>query len=137
VQGGEAPRDPYKDPRIVKKMAQLMMQGATMLSETCPLDGLPLFRLRTGEVVCPLHGRVMLVSSEEEAREAEVDASVREAEYYAAGKVREALERGDPEQVLKWLEVIEASRRILSQRRPAAEREGDRGQGRRDKSSHR
>jgi len=37
---------------VVRKMANLMMQGAVMLDKTCPLDGLPLFRLRTGEIVC-------------------------------------------------------------------------------------
>ena len=122
-------RDPHKDPAVVKKMAQLMLQGAVMLAETCPVCGLPLFRLRNGETVCPVHGRVLIVSSDEEAREAEIDATVREAAYYAAVKVRESLGRDDPEAVLRWLQVIEASRRILSSRRREA--------GRNDKTTHR
>jgi len=105
-------RDPRRDPEVVKKMAQLMMQGAVMLQETCPLDGLPLFRLRTGEVVCPVHGRVVMVSSEEEAKEVEVDSVVKSIEHYAALRARESMEKGDPQAILDWLKVIESVERI-------------------------
>ncbi len=115
-------RDPSKDPRVVKKMAQLMMQGAVMLAETCPVDGLPLFRLRSGEVVCPVHGRVMLVSSDSEAREAEVDAIIEAIVYTAAGRAKSGLEKGEPEEVMKWLQVLETAERIRSLRRTAGER---------------
>jgi len=127
-------RDPRRDPEVVKKMAQLMMQGAVMLQETCPLDGLPLFRLRTGEVVCPVHGRVVMVSSEEEAREVEVDSVVRSIEHYAAVKARESMEKGDPQAILDWLKVIESVERIRGLReargKPAGEEAGKRGEPR-------
>ncbi len=117
-------RDLYRDPRVVKKMAQLMMQGAVMLAETCPVCGLPLFRLRSGEVVCPVHGRIVIVSSEDEAREVEIDAVVRDVEHYAASRVRELMAKGDPREILEWLRVIEASERIRGLRRERA-REGE------------
>jgi len=126
-------RDPRRDPEVVKKMAQLMMQGAVMLQETCPLDGLPLFRLRTGEVVCPVHGRIVMVSSEEEAREVEVDSVVRSIEHYAALRARESMERGDPQAILDWLKVIESVERIRSLREGrvgGGERGGQRGEPR-------
>ncbi len=125
MQGG----DPAKDPRVVKKMAQLMMQGAVMLAETCPIDGLPLFRLRSGEVVCPVHGRVMLVSSEGEAREAEVDAIIESIVYTAAGRAKSGLEKGEPDEVMKWLQVLETAERIRSLRRSS----GDQGNERESK----
>ena len=109
--------DLHRDPRVVKRMAQLMMQGAVMLAETCPICGLPLFRLRNGEVICPVHGRVVIVSSDEEAREVEIDSVVRDVEHYAAMKVRELMEQGDPREILEWLHVIEASERIRGLRR--------------------
>jgi UPF0148 protein len=106
------PKDLYKDKEVVRKMAQLMMQGAVMLSETCPICGLPLFRLRNGDVVCPIHGKIILVRSEEEAREVELDSIVAEVEHYAARKVRELIREENPGEILEWLRVIEAGERI-------------------------
>ena len=53
-------------PEAVKKMADLLRAGATMLRESCPTCNTPLFKLKSGEVVCPVHGRVFVVKSEEE-----------------------------------------------------------------------
>jgi len=44
----------------IKRMTELLRGGATMLGEHCPLCGSPLFRLRSGEIVCPVHGRVVV-----------------------------------------------------------------------------
>ncbi|GAB6148162.1 Sjogren's syndrome/scleroderma autoantigen 1 family protein [Stetteria hydrogenophila] len=96
----------------VKRMAALLQQGAAMLAETCPICGLPLFRLRSGEVVCPIHGRVVIVSSDEEAREVEIDAVVAGVEYEAASRIRDLLGSGSPREIREWLEVIEAAERI-------------------------
>ncbi len=53
----------------VKRMAELLKSGATMLQETCPDCHVPLFRFR-GEVSCPQCGRkVILVKSDEEIQE--------------------------------------------------------------------
>jgi UPF0148 protein len=106
--------------QALRRMTQLMMQGAAMLSETCPLDGLPLFKLRTGEVVCPVHGRVLIVSTDEEAREAEIEGIIMEVRYRAARNVLESLEEGNPRRIKEWLEVLETAERILSMRRERA-----------------
>ena len=113
----------YDREEAIKKMTRLMMQGAVMLGETCPLDGLPLFKLKSGEVVCPVHGRVLIVSTDEEAREAEIEGIIREVRYRAARNVLESLEEGDPKRIKEWLDVLESAERILSLRRPPRERE--------------
>ncbi|MEB3806668.1 MAG: hypothetical protein GSR73_04045 [Desulfurococcales archaeon] len=123
-------RDPYRDRDVVKKMAQLMMQGAVMLSETCPICGLPLFRLRSGEVVCPVHGRIIMVRSDEEAREVEVDSIVREVEHYAARKVQSLMEDGSPGEILEWMKIIEAGERIREIRDRRRLMQAQAGQGR-------
>ncbi len=115
--------DPGRDPQIVRKMAQLMAQGAVMLAETCPLDGLPLFRLKDGSIVCPKHGRVVIVSSEAEAREVEVDEVIKGIIYHAAMKAREELNAESPEGVRAWLDVLEAAERIRSLRSNMQRRE--------------
>ena len=115
--------DPARDPEVVRKMARLMMQGAVMLAERCPICGLPLFRLRNGQVICPVHGRVLIVSSEEEAEEARLDNTIRMVESYAASRVESLLREGDPGELLEWLRVIEAAERIRSLRLERRSRE--------------
>ncbi len=51
---------------VAKRAAELLKQGAVMLPETCPLCGSPLFRLKNGDVVCPIHGKVILAKNEKE-----------------------------------------------------------------------
>ncbi len=116
---GEA-RDPSRDPRVVKKMAALLMQGAVMLQETCPLDGLPLFRLRSGEIVCPVHGRVMIVSSEREARDVEVEEVLHDVMYRAALRLREEAGKGEPARLREWVDIIRGIEEILDMRRRRA-----------------
>jgi UPF0148 protein len=58
----------------IKKMANLLREGATMLSEICPDDKVPIFKLKTGEMICPVCNRkVILVKSSEEERKVERD----------------------------------------------------------------
>jgi len=106
----------------LRKMTELLRTGAVMLDLTCPICGLPLFRLKSGEIVCPIHGKVHVVSSEEEARRVRVDAVIEELEELAATRLsslmREALTGGEEEKLLelmvRWLDVIEKCRRIRS-----------------------
>ena len=50
----------------IKKMADLLRAGAIMLSETCPDCKVPIFKLTTGETLCPVCGRkVIFVKSSE------------------------------------------------------------------------
>ncbi|MEM0017290.1 MAG: Sjogren's syndrome/scleroderma autoantigen 1 family protein [Candidatus Korarchaeum sp.] len=51
-----------------KKMAEALLKGWRMLSETCPVCGSPLFETSGGEVTCAVCGaKVILVESEEQA----------------------------------------------------------------------
>jgi len=42
----------------VKEMAKMLLSGATMLAEQCPVCGAPLFRLKDNTVKCPSCGFV-------------------------------------------------------------------------------
>lgn len=131
------PRDKEKDKELVKKIAMMVMQGAVMLAETCPICGSPLLRLKTGETVCPIHGRVIMVRSDEEAKEIELDSIVAEIEHYAAQRIRELMASGEPRDILEWLKVIEAGERIreLRERRRTKSIESQRvseGRGRKE-----
>lgn len=106
------PVDKSKEKELVKRIASMVMQGAVMLAETCPLCGSPLLRLKNGDVVCPIHGRVIMVRSDEEAKEVELDSVIAEVEHYAARRIRELMGSGDADGIIGWLNVIEASERI-------------------------
>lgn len=105
-----------------KIMADLLKSGATMLAETCPVQGcnLPLFRLKSGEVVCPVHGRVYIVKTDEEAREVYSKAQrayvLDELEHVALSNIYSILKSSDidPSDLIKWLEVLERIRRLKS-----------------------
>ncbi len=115
-------QDLRKDPKVIRLMANLMAQGAVMLEQTCPICGLPLFRLKNGDVVCPVHGKVYLVSSDEEAREVEIDETLRQVEYMAATKIREYLRQGEVDQVSDLINVMEAAERVMRLRMERAEK---------------
>ncbi|MCC6010806.1 MAG: hypothetical protein LM556_00185 [Desulfurococcaceae archaeon] len=106
-----------------KIMAELLKSGAVMLAETCPVEGchLPLFKLKTGEVVCPVHGRVHIVKSEEEAKEIYAKTYllniIERLETYALRNIENLLSTPDiePTEYIKWLEVLERIQRLKSQ----------------------
>ena len=121
---GEAARSPD----VVRKMADLLRAGATMLPERCPLCGLPLFRLRSGEVVCPIHGRVYIVRDESEVAKITVQGVLEELEKVVARRISEALEaakHGEPRarELSEWLDVLERAERILTYVRAGEDRE--------------
>ncbi len=112
-----------KDDLSVKKMGELLKAGAVMLGESCPICSLPLFRLRSGEVVCPTHGKVQIVRSDEEILSVTTTASLDELERVAVSalnKLRKELVEGDSStgdlEVVKaleaWLDVLERVRRL-------------------------
>jgi len=101
-------------------MADLLRAEAAMLSERCPVCGLPLFRLRSGEVVCPVHGRVYIVRDESEASKVTVRGVLEELERFVAHRISEAMRDAgrspgsDAAEVLRsWLDVLERVERIL------------------------
>lgn len=104
----------------VKKAADLLRQGAVMLGESCPVCGLPLFKLKNGEVVCPDHGRVFIVRDEDEASAVKRRASLEEIQDRSlemALKYSRRIEE-DPDAVntvIRLLEVVERTMRIMQQ----------------------
>jgi UPF0148 protein len=105
--------DVRKDPKVIKIMTQLMAQGAVMLEQTCPICGLPLFRLKNGDVICPLHGKVYIVNSDEEAREVEIDETLRKLEYFASVRLRELMDKGDVSEAGDLLSIMEQAERVM------------------------
>lgn len=94
----------------IKKMASLLRSGATMLETTCPSCNVPLFRLKTGDVVCPSCGqRFILVQSDEEELEAYGDLALQELERNAIEKIRmltyEMKEASDYQHIKRAAEV--------------------------------
>lgn len=120
-------REAYRDQEVVRRMTRLVAEGATMLADTCPIDGLPLFKLKNGDIICPVHGKVWIVSSEAEAEEVEIDFIIRKVELHAAKRVYQSLNSDDASELIPWLSVIETVERIRSIRearsRDAVERQ--------------
>jgi len=64
------------DPSM-KEMAEMLRQGAKMLSMHCPECGTPLFQLKNGEIFCPHEKReVKIVKDSEDLQKMEQDASL-------------------------------------------------------------
>jgi len=101
---------------VVKKMADLLRAGAAMLSERCPICGLPLFRLKSGEVVCPIHGRVYIVKTDSEASRITVQGVLENLERLAAEEIARAMERKGENlgELREWLDILERAERILA-----------------------
>ena len=105
----------------VKKMAELLKLGAVMLPQKCPVKNcnLPLFKLRSGEIVCPAHGRVYLVRSDEEAKQILSKASLMQVLDALEKRVIEVLNKSGNNmlsvgyrEIIGWLEVLERIIRI-------------------------
>lgn len=61
----------------MKEMADMLRQGAKMLSTNCPECGAPLFQLKTGEIFCPREKReVKLMKEGESPEKAKQEASL-------------------------------------------------------------
>ncbi|MDP8003551.1 MAG: hypothetical protein C0171_02110 [Caldisphaera sp.] len=110
-------QDLRNDPEVVKKMASLLSQGATMLDKTCPACGLPLFKTKKGEIVCPVHGKVYVVESEEEVRDIEIDETLKKLEYYISIKIREKINKDDIDEINDLLRTMESVERIIMLRK--------------------
>jgi len=110
----------------VKRMAELLKSGATMLSETCPECGTPLFR-RGKETFCPKCNKpVVIVKNAEDENRLRTDQVLENSEQTLLAKIQEinlALkEETDPEKLVtygnalsSWLSAIEKLRRLRQQ----------------------
>ncbi|MEM0285464.1 MAG: Sjogren's syndrome/scleroderma autoantigen 1 family protein [Sulfolobales archaeon] len=112
-----------KDDTVIQRMSELLRSGAVMLDLACPICSAPLFRLRSGEIVCPTHGAVRVVKTDSEAIEVQSQAVLDKLEAVATSRISnitEALHRVDSEsgeeelldQLERWLEVLERVRRL-------------------------
>ncbi len=111
----------------LKRMAELLRTGAVMLNETCPICGLPLFKLRSGEIVCPIHGPVRVVRSESEAIAATTEAVLDELEkkvVHELSDILSSIASGDTSfhesyvVIKEALDVLESIRRIKTPKEP-------------------
>ncbi|AAK41078.1 Sjogrens syndrome scleroderma autoantigen 1 [Sulfolobus islandicus Y.G.57.14] len=104
----------------VKKAAELLRQGATMLEEACPICKMPLFKLKNGDVVCPVHGKVYIVKSDDEEKIVKRNLQLDEIEsilidglYLSAKKMKEdPLDSERIIQIIRYLDALERLRKI-------------------------
>ena len=124
-------RDMSRDEKtgMIKKMADLLRAGATMLGESCPACGSPLFRLRSGEIVCPIHGRVHVVRSDEEISKVTLSSVLDNLENVMTRRIQDAIdnlnksrELGNEEDlrnIVLMLEIIERIERVKKTLQPS------------------
>jgi UPF0148 protein len=110
----------------VRKMAELLKTGATMLQETCPECGTPLFR-RGKETFCAHCNKpVVIIQNAEQETRFMADRILQDSEQTLMTKIQEvnlALKNEkDPERLVaygnalaNWLTAIEKLRRLRSQ----------------------
>lgn len=110
-----------REKHVIKQMADLLRAGAAMLAERCPVCGLPLFRLKSGETICPQHGRVFIVKTESEYRKVSAQGVLEELEKLATRKVSELiakLEREHSREIIselrEWLNILEQVERLIT-----------------------
>ncbi len=112
----------------VKKMAELLKSGATMLQETCPECATPLFR-KGKETFCPKCNKpVVIVETAEEETRLMADRILETSEQTLLAKIQEVniamKNETDPEKLIvygnalaSWLDAIEKLRRLRRQSR--------------------
>jgi len=110
----------------VKRMAELLKTGATMLQETCPECGTPLFR-KGKETFCPKCNRpVVIIRTSEEETRLMSDKVLESSEQTLLAKIQEVnlamKNETDPEKLLaygnaltSWLTAIEKLRHLRGQ----------------------
>jgi len=99
-------------------MAEYLRAGATLLAETCPICHTPLLRLRSGEVICPIHGRVLLVRTDSEVQEVNLIEVLNRLESSIVGRLNYYAARisqgNDVElrDLIYWLDALERIEKI-------------------------
>ena len=110
----------------VKKMADLLKSGATMLSDTCPECGTPLFRKGKETFCAKCNKPVVIIQTSEDETRLKVDTILESSEQVLMGKIQEinsALKNEtDPDKLVaygnalsSWLTAIEKLRRLRGQ----------------------
>jgi UPF0148 protein len=110
----------------VKKMAELLKSGATMLSETCPECSTPLFRKGKETFCAKCNKPVVIIQSAEDETRLKANTILETTEQTLMAKIQEvnlALKsESDPEKLVAygnalstWLSAIEKLRRLKGQ----------------------
>lgn len=110
----------------VRKMAELLKSGATMLSETCPECGTPLFRKGKETFCAKCNKPVVIIQSAEDETRLKADSILETSEQTLMAKIQEvnlALKNEtDPDKLVtygnalsSWLSAIEKLRRLRGQ----------------------
>ena len=106
----------------IKRMADLLKSGATMLGYHCPECNSPLFSVR-GEIWCPRCNKQVITAKDGDGLLEKASLSLNDVESMVLIKIQETsktiMEEKDPEAqerlchvLLKWLEALEKTRRI-------------------------
>lgn len=77
----------------MKEMAELLRKGASMLSETCPRCGTPLFELPGGEIICPTCQRTVKIVSGDSDEDVRQQGSLEETLRNKIGFIQDLLEK--------------------------------------------
>jgi UPF0148 protein len=93
-------------------MADLLRQGATMLSRSCPECGTPLFQLKSGEIICANCQRRVVIVPEGEEATAEAGMQLESVEKVLVEKLvslgQAISEEGDPEALRALSQAMDA-----------------------------
>lgn len=112
----------------VKKIADFLRAGATLMSEGCPQCHSPLLKMPSGEVYCAnCDKRVVIVKADEEISNAFTPTVLKAVENTLLSKMREAetlmKKESDPASlqtlttlITSYLEALEKIRRIKGER---------------------
>jgi len=115
------------DKDLVREMAVLLKSGAAMLDYLCPDCNVPLFKLKTGEIICPkCKRRFVIVSGEEEEFKVRGDLIIKEVERAAIEQLhrfsRQLSSASTPHDavevsnvLLSLLEIVRLTRKIRAE----------------------
>ena len=108
------------DQTTMKEMADMLRQGAKMLSTTCPECGAPLFQLKTGETFCPREKREVKIMNEGETVEGiEQEASLEKTLQNKLTLLQRLLEAtSEPAEIRALTETITTLLDALAKLRP-------------------
>ncbi len=124
------------DKEVVQKMARLLKSGATMLDKLCPMCGIPLFRLKSGEIICPKCGqKFIFVETDEEELEVRGNLTIQDLEKSVLAKLdylRRKLDTSSSleeisdvsDAIYRLLKIIEVSRNVRKIENKSREKKG-------------
>lgn len=115
----------------LKKMAEILKSGATMLQEACPQCLSPLFKLASGEIYCArCDRRVVIVKGEEAAPQAAQPATLSSLEKTILKKlsdIEDQINRGKDSRELQpivtliigYLDILQRIKNLRESRKPS------------------